>query len=67
MNQKDVERAIELIGDAVPIYHAKGWSSTEWEESKKLAITALESMQELERYRKTPLCGNCESRRTGMV
>ena len=30
-------------------------------------LTALESMQELERYRKTPLCGNCETRRTGMV
>ena len=37
------------------------------DEALDLAITALESMQELERYRKTPLCGNCETRRTGMV
>ena len=34
---------------------------------REMIICALESMQELERYRKTPLCGNCETRRTGMV
>ena len=34
---------------------------------REMIICALESMQELEKYRKKPLCGNCESRRTGMV